>query len=378
MEILKRIVVILFVVISFLWMLRVLFLPGYPDYQVHYYGAGHLVQHENPYLSDSRYFTPQVYPPFDMVFFIPLSFFPYDISSKVWIVISIVSILLSICFLNKLYKESFFSSLSLFLSGLVFLAFPTKFTLGMGQINAVILLFTVALFYFLNNKKFFRAGIALAFSAMLKFFPLLALPYLILRKKFKILIAFVLSVLLIFLVSLYFVPYDVQYIFFSKMLPDLLASWKGDYYNQSITGVIMRQVEDPNTRQTLRVIIPLGFLFITGLSILWKYKKEQFVINLEFSLLIIVSILINNFSWQHHFILLLLPFFVLIYTVKNILKDKIIYIFLAIAYALIAINFTNPLELPKLVQSHVFFGGLLLWIINLYMLIKLKNSKIEV
>lgn len=358
-------------------MLRVLLLPTYPDYQVHYYGAQHLLQGENPYLSDTNYFTPQVYPPFDMVFFIPLSVLSYDISSKLWIVISIAAIVLSIHLINRIYKVKFFSPLNLFLSGLVFLAFPTKFTLGMGQINGVILLFTTLIWYFLNKKNDIRVGTAFAFSAMLKFFPLLFIPYLVFRKKFTALSSLILTLAILFLLSLVFVSFDIQYKFFTQMLPELLASWKGDYYNQALTGLLMRQIEDQNSHQILRIIIPVVMLSITGACILWKYNKSQTVINLELSLLIILSLLINNFSWQHHFIFLLLPFFILVYTVKNYLKDNVFYIFLALSYALIAINFANPLTLPVIIQSHIFFGGILLWLINLYILIKIKNSKIE-
>jgi hypothetical protein len=372
MEILRKYVPLLLFIVSVVWALRVLLLPNYPDFQVHYYGAQHLVQRENPYLPDTNYFTPQVYPPFDMVFFIPLSFFPYDIAAKVWIVLSIAAIFLSILLINRIYKESFFSPLNLFLSSLVFIAFPTKFTLGMGQINAVILLFAVLIWYYINKKEYIKTGIAFAFPVMLKFFPLLLGPYLVINKKWKVLISAAIAVLVLLLVSLTFVSIETHVYFFQTLLPDLLRSWKGDYYNQSFTGLLMRSTADESVRQSLRVIVPLCFLVITFGVIFIKRSENIVRINLEISILIIISLLINNFSWQHHFILLVLPFFIIVYSLKE-LKYKWLYVFVALSYSLIAINFVDPKAVPALVQSHVFFGGLLLWTINLYMLLKYKK-----
>lgn len=377
MEVLKKYLPLILFIVSFAWALRVLLLPNYPDFQVHYYGAQHLVQGENPYQIDVNYFTPQVYPPFDMVFFIPLSFLPYEIAAKLWIILSIAAVIGSIILINRIYRISFFSPLSLFLCALVFIAFPTKFTFGMGQINAMILLFTTLLWFYLNKKDDIKSGISFAFPVMLKFFPLLFVLYFLLLRKWKLLFTLIGSILALIAVSLIFVSLDVHIYFAQVLLPDLLRSWKGDYYNQSFTGFLMRDVVDESIRQQLRVVIPIVFLVISFGIILHHRIKDVTRINLEISLLIIVSLLINNFSWQHHFVLLVLPFFIMVYTIKDHLKDQRLYIFLSLSYALIAINFVYPNTLPSLLQSHVFFGGLLLWFINLYMLYKLKRSKIS-
>lgn len=373
MELLKKYFPLVLFLVAFGWASRALFLPNYPDFQVHYYGAQHLINHENPYINDPHYFTPQVYPPFDMVFFIPLLVFPYEFAMKLWIVVSISAVLASIYLINKIYNISFFSPINLFLSSLVFIAFPTKFTFGMGQINAVILLFTVLIWYSLNKKEYLQSGIYFAFSAMLKFFPLLLIPYLVLLKKWKLLFSFGISVLILIALSLYFVSFDIQYKFFAKTIPELIASWKGDYYNQSFTGLLVRSISDDSLRQLIRMLVPMAFILTSFLIILFKHKKNQTRINLEISLLLIVSLLVNNFSWQHHYIQLLLPFFVIVYTILRELKEQKLFIFMAISYALIAVNLVNPQSVPTILQSHMFFGGLLLWVINIYTLIKLKK-----
>lgn len=373
MDLLKKYLPLCFFIISFVWALRVLLLPNYPDFQVHYYGAQHLVQRENPYLSDSNYYTPQVYPPFDMVFFIPLSFLPYEIAAKVWIILSITSVLLCIYLISKVYKQRLFSSTILIFAALVFLAFPTKFTFGMGQINAVILLFVTIVWYFLNKKDGLRTGIYLAFPVMLKFFPLLLLPYFFFLKKWKILISFSCALLVVFGLSLLFVSSANQTFFFQTLLPDLLSSWKGDYYNQSFVGVLMRTVGDESIRSTIRSIIPIITISFISFIFLQSKKRNQTRINLELSLLIITSLLINNFSWQHHFILLTLPFFIIFNTLREKFPKKSLYILLAVSYMLIAVNLPNPNVAPALIQNHVFIGGVLLWLLNVHILLRMKK-----
>jgi alpha-1,2-mannosyltransferase len=370
MELLKKYSSILLFVISFSWALRVLLLPNYPDFQVHYYGAADLIQGQNPYLPDANFFTPQVYPPFDMVFFIPFLVFPYEVAEKVWTSLSILAVLGTLFLIAKHFKVSFFHPLHLFLAALVFLAFPTKFTFGMGQINAVILLFTTLVWYFMQKKEYVKSGIFLSFPVMLKFYPLLVLPYLVWIRKWKILFACIVTSVVLFGTSLFFVPFQIQYMFFTQMLPDLLASWKGDYYNQAFTGVLMRVVEDENLRQVLRVAFALLLTAISFIVIILRKQKSISVLNLEIALLLTLSILINNFSWQHHYIQLVLPFFILVYTIREQKRMYPLYIPIAISYALVAINIVTPASVPVFMQNHVFYGGFILYITNLYLLLK--------
>lgn len=366
------VLIVLFTIVSFVLLLRAFLLPNYPDFLVNYYGAQHLLQRENPYLPDSNYFTPQVYPPFVMFFYIPISLLSYTVATKIWTVISLGCVIGSILLINKVYKKAFFSKTSLLLLSLVFIFFPLKFTLGMGQINNIILFFTTLFWYFLNTNKYVSAGIALTFSFLLKFYPLLVLPYLLYLRKWKLLTASMFALTGLFGVTFYFVSFETQVHFFQTILPDLLRSWKGDYYNQSFSGLLMRSVSDPSLRGVLRTIIPIFLLAINLILILRIKKKTSIRINLEIASLLVISVLINTFSWQHHFILLLLPFYVAVYTVVNANLSQKYFVALFISYLLIAVNIVNPQTVPSLLQSHVFFGGVILWITILFMLYRAK------
>src|SRR5258708_34350348 len=158
-------------IFSLFWLLKALFLTGYSDFTDYYYVSEHVLYGQNPYISDPHYFTGQAYPPIAMLFFIPLTFFSYFIAAKIWIVLSILASIGAAYLCARIYKINFFSSISLFMISLVFISFPLRFTLGMGQINTIILLFITLSIYFLNTNKDKKAGIFLALPILLKFFP---------------------------------------------------------------------------------------------------------------------------------------------------------------------------------------------------------------
>ena len=135
-------------------MARAVFLGLFPDLTSYYFGPQHVLMGENPYREDTKYFTPLVYPPLVMVLFTPLAIIPYELAGKVWVLLSIMTLVLSLYLLSKLEEVRFFSLKNLFICSLVFIAFPVRFTLGMGQINHLILfLFVLSLYFLQRNKK---------------------------------------------------------------------------------------------------------------------------------------------------------------------------------------------------------------------------------
>jgi hypothetical protein len=185
-------------------------------------------------------------------------------------------------------------------------------------------------------------------------------------------IAFTATTIVIAGITIIILPPSMVLYYFQSLLPNLLSSWKGDYYNQALTGLLMRSVANPGLRESLRIIIPLIFLSINFLVILKTRIKTVQRENLEIASLLILNVLINNFSWQHHYVFLILPFFIITFTISKLTNRKSLYIPLIISYLLVSINFKNPAILPSLLQSHVFFGGLILWIVSVYILFKKK------
>ncbi len=367
-----RYVVITFTAFSLIWLLRVLMNDNFPDFNTNYYASINVINNIDPYSTSVNYFTPQVYPPFDILFYVPIGFLPFYIASKLWIILSIAAVFITIFLLTSIYKISFFSTYNIFLMGLVCLSFPLKFTLGMGQLNNIILVLIAFSFYYFNLKKYVYSGIILAFPILLKFFPLLLIPYLVYIKKWKIVLIFILTTIFLMLLTCFILTFPVVINYYQNILPELLSSWKGDYYNQSLSGVLIRIFPDKVISNYLRIIISAILLFFTAIAIVIKRKKNQKRLNLEFAAILTVSVIINNFSWQHHFVFLLVPYFIVLFTLLKIKVSSIFYAFLFLSYICIAVNSRDPSSLHFLLQNHVFFGALILWMLIIYILVKIK------
>lgn len=370
MELLKKYLIWFVFFLSFLLMAKVVFQSSYPDFRAHYYGAKLLLSTGNPYVESTDYFTSQVYPPIDFLFVSPLTVVPFITAQKVWILLSIASVISSLYLLLRMVNISMTSQLGLVISSLAFLAFPTRFTLGMGQINAVLLLLLSLGLYYLLLKKELLAALLLAVIMHIKFFPLLLIPYFVIKKRFKLISLIIVISVIFSLFVVTFGYFDALKHFYASIVPSIFGSWKYDYYNQALSGLIARHFAAQELRTVVLYVLTILFIFISFV-ILWKSRKIQSkdILLLEISFVIILNLLINGFSWQHHFIFLIPSFIFILSYIHKQKASWFVVLLLLCAYIFVAINLKYPHQWPVLLQSHVFFGALLLWGLNGYLLL---------
>ncbi|OGG12937.1 hypothetical protein A2773_01880 [Candidatus Gottesmanbacteria bacterium RIFCSPHIGHO2_01_FULL_39_10] len=369
----KKWFVYTFYIFSLGILLRVFLLDFYPDFSVYYSAVKVALSGGNPYSNDLSLFAPFMYPPQILFIFIPFLYIPYIVAEKLWLFMSFVFLFLSLIFLFKINKQKLLTPQSIFLCSLVFLSFPLKFTLGMGQINVMILLFSVLFIYFLHKDKDYIAGILLGLSISLKLFPVLLLPYLLLIRKWKILLSALTTLITITVLTLFAFGHEMLLEFWYKVLPALGSPWDGGYYNQALSGTITKLTGSPN--QLFQFIVSSILIIISAWVILSKKKKTHSMISMDIGMIITLSLLINNFSWQHHFVWLLIPFLTIFYYLKKNKYQWHYYVLLGISSFLVSINLRFPSLYPPLIKSHVFFGAFILWFINIYLLLKAASNK---
>lgn len=324
------------------------------DFGIFYSASSSILNGINPY-TDTGLFTRLNYPPISLLIFYPLHLLPFILASKVWIILSVGFLFVTILLLHKLQPVS---SLTLCLISLfTVISFPFKFTLGMGQINLLILLLIVSSIYLLENKKYIFAGLLLGISVMVKLFPVVYLIPLLIKKNRKIILYVSISILFLVLVSIILLGRDINIYYVREILPPLFSNhYGGAYYNQSITGTFERLNIPFSILLLSRILI-----FLYTIYNLVKLNKNLFY---DFSLLIVTVLLINSFTWQHHLVLLILPYYYLVSKIRT----KLFLTAVFISYLLSAYNIKNPVLFThtfvgNLILSHGFFGILMLWII---------------
>lgn len=351
----KKIFSKIFFIITLLIILKALFIDVYPDFNAYYYGS-----------MESNILN---YPPFVTILFSIFSFLPLAIASKAWTILSIFFLFSSLYLLFKLFNVRFFSSIALLLSSLIFIYFPVKFTLGMGQLNLLVLIFVVLAFYFYVKGKDSYSGVCLGVSIMLKLFPVLLLLYFLLLRKYKIFLYSIIAFVSLGGISYLFIAPGINNYYWQHLF-SIFSSVPVDYYNQALSGFLARQFNDFYLRELLRVIISIFLIVFSFWVILKKVKRDFFRKTLEFGLIMTLNVFINGYAWQHHFVWLILPFLAVFFYLKNKKSNVVNYLFLGVSYLLVSVNLKDPHLVPVIFQSHVFFGSILLWLITVYLLLK--------
>ncbi len=356
---------------SLVFFLKALTYDYYPDFSV-YYASKIFLEGVNPYFLTSQpvHF---VYSPSVILLLLSFSLLPLFLAQKLFVIFSMFCFFTSVFILFKLFRVSFFSHLGIFFLILLLNYFPEKFTLGMGQLNNVMLLGTVLFLFFYQRKKDHISGLFLAIPIVIKFFPILLIIYLIFKRRINILLSLSAGFILITLISFIVVGATENFYFYQKVMPNLLGGFKNDYYNQAISGFLARQINNPTAVDNIKNI-SAALLTILTMLIVWKKRKNKKLELISIGTLITLSLIINAYSWQHHFVFLLIPFFITFFHIKNNNLNPKYYLILAISYALVALNLEEPFSFPLLIQSHVLFGSIILYVLAIYFLVKPQKA----
>lgn len=210
---------------------------------------------------------------------------------------------------------------------------------------------------------------------MLKLFPLLLPFYFIIRLKKEILLGIFSSIIGATFLVVLFVPTNIYLYFMSNVVPYFFSSsWKLEYYSQSLSAFVGRTFGVGDVGVALKIGLTLTIVLITFFIVLKKQEKDFLATSLIFGFLITATMLINTFSWQHHFVWLIIPFYATTFYLIKKRFGKSEFIMLGVSYFLVSINFKNPEIIPVLFRSHVFYGTLILFFVNARLLF-LKKQK---
>ena len=153
------------------------------------------------------------YSPLFLLLFSPLTKLGKLSALYVWNIFNILFLFLIFYLLYKLKQISFSKRQDLLLVICLF-AIAGRFVYAnivLGQINIFLCGLMVLTMYLEINKKYFWAAVALAFSLMIKFFPLLLLVYYLLRRRFKLAVLTLLMVIVFLLLPAVYTGMELNF-----------------------------------------------------------------------------------------------------------------------------------------------------------------------
>ncbi len=330
-----------------------------PDFYVYYYAGEDFLHGINAY-ADVTLYTVFTYPPVSLVAISLLAFLPVQISQTIFVIISSLSIF-ALPFMSMKGLRVTHSLIALsFITACFVFSFPAKFTLGMGQINAIaLLIFVIGIS--IKRPPLFKS-LLLIIACIFK--PILAfcLIIYIVRKDLRMVLYLSMWAFIALTISYASVGQETYMYYLKHIIPHLSSvAGREVYYNQGLLGFISRLIPDFQLRSALSLILSMS---IVGVMI-WKMLRTT-VFQYQLALALSTLVIIDTLSWQHHFIFLLYPvLFIVMY-----LKHTSVQIIVAIAYILISINITTPglyTTIPALLLlSHGFYGAILIWSILIF------------
>lgn len=337
------------------------------DFEVFYLSGQQALARQNPYLKLGKDIVRN--PPPAILLFMLFPIFPVELSQTLWFITSIFSFTLGSYLLFKTLNISNWKIWLVYFS-LVFLFFPFRYNLGSGQVNNFLFLLITFTFYLSKRQKSFWAAVSLVLAIVLKITPIFLLLTLFWQKQVKIILFALINTIVLGLITSVVLGPQVykDYLTIPNSFLDFGIS---SYYNQSLSGFLMRIFGNPQLSQSITLItLVLGLVVFSYL--VSKSKQKNLNNDLIFwNISIIYMLIFAPFAWQYHFVILIFP---LITTAYLGYKSKLTYKFflpLALSYILTAWNIKNPILysgfLGSIILSHLFFGVVLLLFLNYYL-----------
>lgn len=349
-----------------------------PDFSVYYLAAKN-IRNSRPVYTEKASFTLFAYPLFSGLFYIPFTQFSYQVGQVLFLIFNFLA-LLGISILLPLFltnKRSLLISILIF--SFSYISFPTKFTLGMGQINLIAyFLLILSLFWTkfrFKNIKFYKynkyapllISIFFVMSYVLK--PILGFMfiYFILLRQWNVIIYSIIFSLIIFVFS-FFIDKNalIDYFYYlNHVIPEVIKPiGKEIYYSQGFMSFVFRETSNKIWRL---IISYLGIAVIFFVGVLAAFKSRSYIY--KFSLLLSMIPLVDTLSWQHHFVILIFPFFYAVHTFIN-QRKWLEFGILCLSYILVSSNIAHPQYLiyfpANFLLSNTFYGALILFLLFIF------------
>jgi hypothetical protein len=331
---------------------------GMNDFRVVHRAATRVIHQDNLYNFDDQHYLYKYSPSFAFLV-APIGLLPFSAAKVIWILGMCICLLLIMRWSKRMIMGDRSPPAYLYLLTLLFTSKFWVREMWLGQTDLLMLVFIFLFISCTDRGKDFWAGLFLAMAVIIKPTPLIFMPYLLFKRRFKPVVSLVMaSMVLVLLPSIvYGISGNISLLsgwktVMSVSSPPLLAS----DVNQSFFGFFYRfltatsfEVNVLNLNYTVvNVLIyasALGlFLFLLFLNRRSELVKNSLVKNrecIEYSLLLIFMTLFSPLGWFQNYCSSILAYMLLIYYVmRTRFRDRFVSLLLLTSFVLVdLINF---------------------------------------
>jgi len=257
------------------------------------------------------------HPPTSVLLTLPLALLPYSDAVLVWNLISLAALFASLWLIQRQLRIPL-ALWSIFPFLVLALLFgPLRQQVNQGQLNLVLLLLLTGAWAAQRSDRPNLAGTLVGAAAAIKLFPAFLFLYFALRRQGKALLAGGLSFLLLTAVTAAVLGPDAYTSYVREVLPKV-AVFRSSWINASLPG-LWTKLFDPATEHEQvaplwrsTVFAQAGSLLSCGLIVLLllpliRRARTQAERDRVFALSLIAMLLVSPLTWDHYFLLLLVP-----------------------------------------------------------------------
>lgn len=326
---------------------------GMTDFKVVHRATTRVLNQENLYNVDDGHYLYKYSPSF-AVLIAPLGLFSVFPAQVLWLVGMCICLFFIMRWSRRMIMGDRSPPAYLYLLTLLLTSRFWVREFWLGQTDFLMLFFIFLFILSTDQGKELKAGVFFALSVIIKPTPLIFVPYLLYKKKFKLI-----GYLTIMCAVLVFVP---SFVYGISGNLNLLSGWKSimsvsspplltTYVNQSLFGLFYRfltptpcQVNFLNLNYTavnlLIYVTAIGlFFFLLFLNHRSRLVVKIFVHHgesIEYSLLLIFMALLSPLGWFQNFFSSILAYMLLLYyLLKTGFKDRFILILLILSFVLV-------------------------------------------
>ena len=275
------------------------------------------------------------YPPVVAFFMIPFTFIPMWMKNAVWYVVSVAAIYFGFKLCERVVSRTFaveFGAKELFWVRAITFVLSTKFILSVleNQAYDFLVFFLVILgVYGLIEKKDITASLGLSLAAAIKATPLLFFPYILFKRRWKVLVLCTVFFLFFsFLPDLFFTQKGTQSGYFVTWMQDVVSPSMPDsggtgveYFgqgdnplNQALNSFVYRASSSINLKHRYQVMLYTAYAVLLSLIcyILSKSARLENPYVLDAAVLVVGMLMFSPMSSKSHFVVLIIPNMVIV------------------------------------------------------------------
>lgn len=319
---------------------------NYSDFHCYYLAGERFLQKQNIYVIKDTQAAEFRYAPVFAMLVSGFALLPERAADSLWLALNFLLLVISFLLLGKLARLDGLGNRKRWLIYGLTLALVARFilnTLDSGQVNILIFWAIIYGVYFISLRKNSAGAALIAFACLIKYTPLLFIPYFLIRKKPKTALLVILFIALYLLLPALSVGLKTNFAYLKGLIPQLTSSTILepmtilDPKNQSLYSAIQRiftncimyfyapvmpfqnlHLSPPAIKS---IYLALCAMLLAAIAFLPKklsrQKINQQILNIDYAMLLICIVLFNLNAWMHNYMLLAFGYFIILKFIAN-------------------------------------------------------------